>query len=1046
MTSLTEESTPRTATPPDRPAPAAPNRPSILMVDDQPARLLTYEAILSDLPLQCVRAHSGEEALALLLEHSFALILLDVNMPGMDGFEVARHVRAHARLGKTPIIFVTGERLGDLDRLKGYEVGAVDYLGVPVVPEILRSKVAVLIELHHRRAELDHLAQVSAQARQLPVGEVHAGEPQLRALFEQSPDILFILRGERDAEGNLLNLRYLDANESALRFYERTREQVVGLTVAETFPERFARAEMLCKRALGGERFQYETEYRGRQFYVRVFAVDECSVAMCCTDITERRRTEHALANSERRFQALLENCPVGVAQCDMDGRFQYVNAGFCDIVGYRPEELTSLTWQRITHPDDVEADLSLGRQVLAGTIPHYNLEKRYIRKDGTPVWVSMFGNIIFDEQRLPLQSVAVVVDTTARKLADDAVRESRERLLLAQEAAGLGSFDWLIVEDVLTWDARARELWGFAPDLPLDLATALGGVHPDDRALVDAHIHAALDPANGGHYMATHRVIDAVDGKTRWIEAHGRVTFEGRTAVRMVGTLRDITHRVEAERSLRDREERFRELANNIDQIVWTCDARGQPTWFNDRWKEFSDRTLEDVIDESWHELVHPAHAERVAASFRACVAAGTIWEETFPLRGRSGEYRWFLARAMPIKAPDGTVLRWFGTNTDITAQRALQDALTEADRRKDEFLAMLAHELRNPVAPVVNVAQILARKLHSDAQASELVGIIRRQVGHLSRLLDDLLDVARITRGRIELRREILSIHECIAVASETVEPLLRTGNHRLEISRAPDELRVDVDRVRLIQCLTNLLNNAARYSEPGTRIQVRTFAQDGQAVIEVRDEGRGVAPDVLPKIFELFAQDQRTLDRKSGGLGIGLSVCKKLMEMHGGSVRAHSEGVGKGSTFTLLLPLVNATARATEVEAAPAATVGRRVFIVDDNADAADSIALLLQLSGHQTRVVYRGEDAVARWAEFDPDVVLLDIGLPGMNGYQVIQKLRNAGFNGHAIALSGYGQPEDMRKALRSGFDAHLVKPVEIEMLEKALAAAASTDTR
>ena len=1040
MKSLEEESV--TTAGPARLVPETANAtlPSILMVDDQPARLLTYEAVLSGMPLRCVRAHSGEEALALLLKQSFALILLDVNMPGMDGFEVARHMRSLSRFGKTPIIFITGERLADLDQLKGYEVGAIDYIHVPIVPEILRSKVALLVELHHRRSELDQLTQASAQAKQLPI-EKDAGATarQLHSLFEQSPDIQFILRGERDAEGKLSIWRYVDANAAALRFYECTREEVVGRTVQEAFPERAARAEMLCQRALlGGERLQYETEYKDRQLYVRAFAVDDRSVALTCTDITERKRAESALANSERRFQALVDGCPVGVAQNSMDGRFHDGNAGYCDIGGYSAEELSRLTWQQITHPDHLEADLALGKRVMAGELPHYSIEKRYIRKDGEPVWVSMFGNFVFDEQRLPVLGVAVVVDITARKQADDEVRESRERLQMAHEGAGLGSFDWDIASNTINWDLRARELWGFTERQTIDLPTAMAGIHPDDREQVKNHLEASLDSVTRRHYMASYRVINVEDGETRWIEAQGQVKYEGDKPVRMVGTVRDISQRVKAERSLRASEERFRELANNIDQIVWTTDAHGQPTWYNDRWYELVDAPVEKMVDNGWHRLVHPAHIERIGKGFRAAVAAGALWEDTFPVLSKSGEYRWFLVRALPIRAADGTVLRWFGTNTDITAQRQLQDALTDADRRKDEFLAMLAHELRNPVAPIVNVAHVLARKLHEDSDARGLVAIVQRQAGHLARLLDDLLDVARITRGRIELRRETLNINDCIAVASETVEPLLRSGNHRLDMSRAPQELRVEGDRVRLTQSITNLLNNAAKYSEPGTAIQVRTFARDGMAAIEVRDEGRGIAPEVLPKIFELFAQGHRPLDRKSGGLGIGLSVCKQLIEMHGGTVSAHSEGVGKGATFTLMLPLVSATPRAVEPGELRNRAVSLRVLIVDDNSDAADSIALLLQMSGHETKVAYRGEEAMGLCEQFKPDVVLLDIGLPGMDGYQVVQKLRADGFEGRAIALSGYGQPEDKQKALRSGFDAHLVKPVEIDRLERALA--------
>jgi CheY-like chemotaxis protein len=240
-----------------------------------------------------------------------------------------------------------------------------------------------------------------------------------------------------------------------------------------------------------------------------------------------------------------------------------------------------------------------------------------------------------------------------------------------------------------------------------------------------------------------------------------------------------------------------------------------------------------------------------------------------------------------------------------------------------------------------------------------------------------------------------------------------------------------------VRITQCLTNLLNNAVKYSAPGTSIRRRTCRREDSSFIEVRDEGRGIPTDLLPKIFELFAQDQKTLDRKSGGLGIGLSVCKRLMEMHGGAVTAHSDGPGGGSTFSLRMPLVYRAAGGAAATSGPAPVVPRRVLIVDDNVDAADSIAMLLEQAGHETHVVYGGEEAIAACRRLAPDVVVLDIGLPGMDGYEVIYRLRNEGFAGRAIALSGYGQPEDRQKSVVAGFDTHLVKPVELGALEEAL---------
>jgi PAS domain S-box-containing protein len=1025
----------------DRPA-ASEGLPAILMVDDHPARLLTYEAILAGMPARFVRANSGDEALQLLLKQTFALILLDVNMPGIDGFEVARHVRAHPRLGKTPIVFVSGERLSDLDRLKGYEVGAVDYISVPIVPEILRSKVAVLIELFQRRAEFSKLNAATAEAkleRAAANDRVGATATHLRALFEQTTDIVFIVRGERDAEGQLTIWRYVDANQSALGLFKLGRAGIVGRTVHEIFPGHAPRASMLCQRALlGGERLQHEVEFAGRQLLVRMLAVDDECVAVTCTDITDRKRIEVALANSERRFQALLENCPVGVSQNGIDGRFEYVNAGFCAIVGYSAEELSALTWQQITHPDDLAADQGRAALVLAGKLPHYTIEKRYLRKDGSPVWVSLFGNFIYDDEHRPVQGVAVIVDITARKVADLALNDNRQRLQIAHDAAGLGSFDWNIRTDAATWDNRARELWGLAPDAHLTFGIAFTHIHPDDRPTVASAVERALRGEQGGRYRATYRVINVRDGRTRWVESHGQVIFENGLPVRMVGTKQDVTERARADHALRESEERFRELANNIDQIAWTCDSQGRPNWYNDRWYEFSGTPFQQMADEGWASLIHPDHAARVVEKYRRCIAAGETWEETFPVRSRHGEYRWFLSRGVPIRADDGTVSRWFGTNTDITSLRELQDALTDADRRKDEFLAMLAHELRNPVAPLLSVSEILDRKI-ADADLVAHVGVIRRQASHLARMLDDLLDVARITRGRIELRRDVFDIDECVALALETVDPMIRAGQHRLDVERPPAPLFVNGDRDRLGQCITNILSNAAKFSDPGTPISVKIAQADGRAVVEVKDVGRGIPGEMLPRIFELFVQGDRSLDRRSGGLGIGLSVCKRLIEMHGGALQAFSEGPGRGATFTLSLPIAEPVATAPASPAEPPVVAGAlRVLIVDDNRDAADSIGLLLGMSGHECDVAYDGRQALEAWRNFRPDVVLLDIGLPGLDGYQVIRSLRESGYRGRAIAVSGYGQPEDRVKATAAGFDAHLVKPVDAQTLEHAIA--------
>jgi signal transduction histidine kinase len=365
------------------------------------------------------------------------------------------------------------------------------------------------------------------------------------------------------------------------------------------------------------------------------------------------------------------------------------------------------------------------------------------------------------------------------------------------------------------------------------------------------------------------------------------------------------------------------------------------------------------------------------------------------------------------------------------------LQATLKESDRRKDEFLAMLAHELRNPVAPIATAAELLSRLVPNENQQT-LVGIIQRQAVHLGRLLDDLLDVARITQGRIELKREVVDVGACIQLAIETAEPLIRSKAHRLTVTQTLEALYVLVDKVRLGQCMANVLVNAAKYTPEGGEICIRSYVDGDHVVVEIQDNGIGIAPEFLPRIFDLFAQAERGLDRSQGGLGVGLTVCKQVVEMHGGTVTASSPGWDRGATFTIRLPL--AERPATVKSTAPTNTDSLlRVLIVDDNRDAADSLAMLLQFEGRQTRCAYSGEAALQEVATFDPQLVLLDIGLPGLDGYEVARRLKAAAPKLRVIALSGYGQVEDRQRSAAAGFDAHLVKPVDLDALKRALTA-------
>jgi signal transduction histidine kinase/ActR/RegA family two-component response regulator len=377
----------------------------------------------------------------------------------------------------------------------------------------------------------------------------------------------------------------------------------------------------------------------------------------------------------------------------------------------------------------------------------------------------------------------------------------------------------------------------------------------------------------------------------------------------------------------------------------------------------------------------------------------------------------------------------------------RELQDSearLLDAHRRKDEFLATLAHELRNPLAPLRSAVELIRHGAVTPAKLEWAAGMMERQVRSLVRLIDDLMDVSRINRGKIELKREPLALNDVLAEVVETVRPSIDESRHELAVLMPDRQVVVDADRTRLAQALLNLLNNAVKYTDPGGRIELGVLVEKGNAVITIRDTGIGIAPEDLEEVFQMFSQVESALTRSRGGLGIGLSLTRRLIEMHGGTVRASSDGVGQGSRFQISLPLsaASAPARASQgAEALEPAQVGLRILVADDNEDGASALAALLEVMGHTVRLVGDGEAAVRETTAWNPEVALLDIGMPRMNGFDACRRIRTqpGGAERTLIALTGWGQPQDVRRSAEAGFDRHLVKPIEIEALSTVLAA-------
>jgi PAS domain S-box-containing protein len=396
-------------------------------------------------------------------------------------------------------------------------------------------------------------------------------------------------------------------------------------------------------------------------------------------------------------------------------------------------------------------------------------------------------------------------------------------------------------------------------------------------------------------------------DGREIWTLMAARPLHDG--AGRFIGALdlfSDITERRRAEQALRDSEERFRTLADNIAQLAWMADETGRVFWYNRRWFEYTGRTLEEMQGWGWQEVHHPDHVQSVIEKISRCFETGEIWEDTFPLRARDGTYRWFLSHALPIRDERGAITRWFGTNTDVTDRREAEEALLEADRRKDEFLAVLAHELRSPLAPILTAARILQMKGPPDPQLQKPRETIVRQTLQLSKLVDDLLDVGRITAGKLSLDKRRVELNDIVKQAVETSAPVIERRRHTLNVGFSEAPVYLDVDAARMVQVVGNLLNNAAKYMQEGGRIDLTAFADGGTAVIRVRDEGVGIPPDMLGRIFQRFIQLGSSGHRAEGGLGIGLSLVKAMVDLHGGSVDARSDGIGTGSEFTVRLPM--------------------------------------------------------------------------------------------------------------------------------------------
>ena len=504
-----------------------------------------------------------------------------------------------------------------------------------------------------------------------------------------------------------------------------------------------------------------------------------------------------------------------------------------------------------------------------------------------------------------------------------------------------------------------------------------------------------------------------------------------------------DIVMRTKLEDELRRSEEKFRLLVGGIrDYAVFMLDPEGNVASWNAGAEQIKGYKAEEIIGQHFSRF-YPAEAlERGFPQMELETAArvGRFEDEGWRVR-KDGTTFWANVIITALFDSEHRLRGFAKVTRDMTERRRIE-ALEHGERRMNEFLAMLGHELRNPLAPIRNALDLMRLQSAGDATQDWARSVIDRQLTQLTRLVDDLLDVGRITSGKIALHKEPVEINAAVQRAVEASRPLADASRHTLEVRPSPKPLSVDGDLTRLSQAVLNLLTNAIKYTPPGGRIEVDVAREGDLAVVRVKDTGIGMSPELIPTVFDLFVQGERSLDRSEGGLGIGLTLVKRLVALHGGTVSAHSEGPGRGSEFAIFIPaLAQSSAPSEPAPVAPIASPRRRsrVMVVDDNRDSADTLAALLDAWGHEVRTLYDGPSALAAAAEFQPNVVLLDIGLPKMNGYEVAAQMRKSP-NGRSmilVAFTGYGQDEDRRRVREAGFDHHLVKPLEPAALEKIL---------
>ena len=775
------------------------------------------------------------------------------------------------------------------------------------------------------------------------------------------------------------------------------------------------------------------------------------AVLQTLTDITERKRAEAALSQSEKRFRTAASIVSSLIWTNNAEGKMEGDQVEWTNFTGQTQQEYRGFGWGSAVHPDDAQPTIEAWNQAVAEQRT-FNFEHRLRRVDGEWRHCTIRAAPVFGEDGSIIEWVGVHTDITEQKISEEILRRSEERhralITASSDVVYRMSADWSVLgpingRDLIQSSTAPSHSW------------LQDYIFPEDWPLVLASIEHAIRTRS--LFKLEHRV-KRPDGSEGWTVSRAVPLCNPRgEIIEWFGTASDVTERHVAELALRASEARKQAILTSALDAIITMDETGCIVEFNPAAERIFGHPRHQVIGKPLGDIIIPERfREQHERRLRHYLATGEgpVLNQLIELPVLRADGREFPAEFAIIAIPELRPPLFTAFLRDVTARKKLEESLNaratqlaQADRSKDEFLAMLAHELRNPLAPLRHATEILLSECTSEEGIRSL-RIMDRQIENMSRMIDDLLDVSRITEGKIELQKKPVSLEAILTSAVSVVRSSCAAHGQALTLSLPKEFVWLEADATRLEQVFGNLLNNASKYAGVGCHITLTaevvpastSSADPAQRmiIIHVKDNGTGIEPELLPRIFDLFVQTSRTLDRQHGGLGIGLTLVKRLIHLHGGSVEAHSAGAGQGTDFIVNLPILDHGPAA--VPSAPALPIGdipRRILIVDDNTDSAKTLATLQRRRGHETCTAFTGPAAIAAAATFLPDVILLDIGLPGMDGLEVARRLRAlpAHQNAFLIAMSGYGRAEDQIEAKAAGFNKYLVKPVNLAQLRE-----------